>query len=43
MVVLGGLMVIVLAIGLKVCRFKPGRGRRILSTIKSAALPSEGK
>jgi hypothetical protein len=43
-VALGGLVVSVLATGLKVRGFKPGRGRWILRVIKSAArLPSEGK
>jgi hypothetical protein len=43
-VVLGSLVVSVLAIGPKVCGFKPGRGRWILRPIKSGArLPWEGK
>jgi hypothetical protein len=41
---LGGLVVSVLATGPKVREFKPGRGRWILSVIKSVArLPSERK
>jgi hypothetical protein len=43
-VALGGLVVSVLATGLEVRGFKPGRVRWILRVIKSVArLPSEGK
>jgi hypothetical protein len=43
-VALGGLVVSMLATGLKVSGFKPDRGRWILRVIKSVArLPSEGK
>jgi hypothetical protein len=43
-VVLGGLVVIVLANGLRIRGFKPGRGRQILRIINSVTiLPSEGK
>jgi hypothetical protein len=43
-VTLGGVVVSVLATGPKVRGFKPGRGRCILTVIKSVArLPSEGK
>jgi hypothetical protein len=41
---LGGIVVIVLANGLRVRGFKPDRGRQILRVIKSVTLlPSEGK
>jgi hypothetical protein len=42
-VVLGGVMVIVLAIGAKVCGFKPGRGDGILRAIKIHRFPSQRK
>jgi molybdopterin-binding protein len=43
-VTLGGLVVSMLATGLKVRGFKPGRGRWVLRVIKSVArLSSEGK
>jgi hypothetical protein len=44
LVVIGGVMASVLAIGLKVLGLNPGRRRWILSAIKLAAdLPLEGK
>jgi hypothetical protein len=43
-VVLDGVIVVVLAIGLKVRRFKPGRERWVLRAIKFLVrLPLEGK
>jgi hypothetical protein len=39
---LGGVMVTVLAIGPKVCRFKPGQGDGFLRLIKIRSTPSFG-
>jgi hypothetical protein len=43
LVVLGGLLVIVLAIGPKVCAFKPGRGDGFLRAIEIRSTTSFGE